>query len=230
VTTCHGSVTHTCLSQLQCVYNTKVGFKLTAAQDSSMTLLRRTTIRFFIFICAIFGLSWTFGLSWELPEFGKDTAIMISSRAKLAAAFSSRKQSSVDEVYGLLHLVTAESDEYQHVLTNNVELDPTKRISLNDYAPGNEDLDWTAEMERLNKEFPVVVFSKVCLRLRRAHILSPELMLPVTDVDRPFARVSLSRILRLPSILTLFNFQLFQESEKSPRILRATTPGQSYRS
>lgn len=88
---------------------------------------------------------------------------MISSRAKLAAAFSSRKQSSVDEVYGLLHLVTAESDEYQHVLTNNVELDPTKRISLNDYAPGNEDLDWTAEMERLNKEFPVVVFSKVCL-------------------------------------------------------------------
>ncbi|KAL9711510.1 hypothetical protein Ac2012v2_004580 [Leucoagaricus gongylophorus] len=163
MTTCHGSVTHTQLlklTQLQCVYNTKVGFKLTAAQDSSMTLLRRTTIRLFIFICAIFGLSWTFGLSWELPEFGKDTAIMISSRAKLAAAFSSRKQSSVDEVYGLLHLVTAESDEYQHVLTNNVELDPTKRISLNDYAPGNEDLDWTAEMERLNKEFPVVVFSK----------------------------------------------------------------------
>ena len=129
--------------------------------DSSMSLLRRS-IRLFIFICVIFGLSWTFCLSWELPEFRKDPAILTSSRAKLVAAFRSRKQSNVAEIYGLLHLVTADSDEYQHMLTNNVGLDPTEPISLNDYTIGNEDLNWTAEMERLDKEFPLVVFSKVC--------------------------------------------------------------------
>jgi len=136
---------------------------------------------------------WTFGLSWELPEFRKESAIFTSSRAKLTAAFRSRKQSNVAEIYGLLHLVTAESDDYQHVLTNNVELDPTKRINLNDYTTGNEDLNWTAEMERLDKEFPIVVFSKVCFQLGRAQIISisPELTSPTTDVNRPSARVSL---------------------------------------
>lgn len=129
--------------------------------DSSMSLLRRS-IRLLIFICVIFGLSWTFGLSWELSEFRKDPAILTSSRAKLAAAFRSRKQSNVAEIYGLLHLVTADSDEYQHMLTNNVGPDPTEPISLNGYTTGNEDLNWTAEVERLDKEFPLVVFSKVC--------------------------------------------------------------------
>ena len=36
----------------------------------------------------------------------------------------------------------------------------------------------------------------------------------VTDVDRPFARVSLSRILKLPSILTLFNFSVIPRKRK----------------
>ncbi|KAF5351705.1 hypothetical protein D9756_007656 [Leucocoprinus leucothites] len=125
-----------------------------------MSFPRRTSIRLFFLICALFGLSWTFGLSWELPESWKDTGILTSSRARIAAAFSARKQSNVDEIYGLLHLVTADSDENQHVLTNNVELDPTKRIGLNDYAAGNEEPDWSAEVERLDKEYPVVVFSK----------------------------------------------------------------------
>ncbi|KAJ3576781.1 hypothetical protein NP233_g195 [Leucocoprinus birnbaumii] len=134
-----------------------------------MALPRRTSVRFIILICVLLGLSWSFGLSWELPASWKDGDILSSSRAKLAAAFNARKQSKVDEIYGLLHLVTADSDEYQHVLTSNVELDPTKRISLNDYTAGNEDLDWSAEVKRLEQEFPVVVFSKTfCPYSKRA--------------------------------------------------------------
>lgn len=130
-----------------------------------MSLLRRTPVRLFILLCVLLALAWSFGLSWELPESWKDADIMTSSRARIAQAFSTKKV-NVDEIYGLLHLVTADSDEYQHVLTNNVELDPTKPVSLDVYAAGNKNLDWDVEVERLNAEYPVVVFSKVCFRQR----------------------------------------------------------------
>ncbi|KXN90948.1 Glutaredoxin-C4, chloroplastic [Leucoagaricus sp. SymC.cos] len=125
-----------------------------------MSFLRRTPVRLFIIVCVLLGLSWALGLSWELPETWKDTGILTSSRARIAEALKAKKQNTVDEIYGLLHLVAAESDEYQHVLNNKMQLDPTKPISLNDYTVGNEDLDWNAEAKRLDTEYPVIVFSK----------------------------------------------------------------------
>ncbi|KAF9444771.1 thioredoxin-like protein [Macrolepiota fuliginosa MF-IS2] len=124
-----------------------------------MSLLRRTSARLFVLFCVLLALAWSFGFSWELPESWKDTGIMTSSRARIAQAFSTKKV-SVDEIYGLLHLVTGDSDESQHVLTNKVELDPTKPITLDVYAAGSKNLNWDKEMKRLNTEFPVVVFSK----------------------------------------------------------------------
>jgi hypothetical protein len=124
-----------------------------------MSLLRRTSVRLIILVCVLLALSWTFGLSWELPESWKDTDIL--------STFSAKKHSDVDEIYGLLHLVTADSDESQHVLTNNVDLDPTQSLSLDHYTAGNNVQDWAAEVKRLDKEYPIVVFSKVCFHLRR---------------------------------------------------------------
>lgn len=161
-------MTATCYIKLLSTTNTAsilVPFTSRPCFKLLMSPLRRTSVRLIILVCALLGLSWTFGLSWELPESWKDSGILTSSRARIAAALSAKKQSNVDEIYGLLHLVTAESDEYQHVLTTNVELDPTKTLSLDDYAAGNKGLDWVAEVKRLDKEHPIVVFSKVCFRL-----------------------------------------------------------------
>ncbi len=127
-----------------------------------MSFFRRKPIRLFTLFCGLLALFLFLGPSWELPESWKDTDILTSSRAKLAQVLSTKKQVKVDEIYGLLHLVTADSEEYQHVLSNNAELDPTKPISLDVYAAGEKGLDWEAEMERLNAKHPVTVFSKVC--------------------------------------------------------------------
>lgn len=128
-----------------------------------MSFFRRP-VRVFALFCGLLALFLFFGPSWELSESWKDTGVLTSSRAKLAQVLGTKKkQVQVDEIYGLLHLVTADSEEYQHVLSDNAELDPTKPISLDVYAAGEKGLDWEAEMERLNAKHPVTVFSKVRL-------------------------------------------------------------------
>lgn len=129
-----------------------------------MSFLRRTPARLFLLVCVLLALAWSFGLSWELPGSWKDTGILSSSRARIAEALNAKKQAKVDEIYGLLYLVTADSDEYQHVLADQVELDPSKPISLDVYAAGNNIPDWNAEVESLNSKYPVIVFSKVRLQ------------------------------------------------------------------
>ncbi|KAJ3759457.1 hypothetical protein FB446DRAFT_634932 [Lentinula raphanica] len=73
--------------------------------------------------------------------------------------FSSKSnQPSVDEIYGLISLVTRDSEKSQRVLTAN-SVDPSKPVAMNAYA-ARRGMSWEKEMERLNEEYPVVVFSK----------------------------------------------------------------------
>jgi len=69
---------------------------------------------------------------------------------------SDRNKATVDEIYGLLHLVTSEGDP---ALSHAVDLDTSKPIQMSVYA-GGENVDWTATVEELQKKYPIVVFSK----------------------------------------------------------------------
>ncbi|KAJ3727061.1 hypothetical protein C8R42DRAFT_701254 [Lentinula raphanica] len=79
--------------------------------------------------------------------------------AMQSLGFSSKSnQPSVDEIYGLISLVTRDSEKSQRVLTAN-SVDPSKPVAMNAYA-ARRGMSWEKEMERLNEEYPVVVFSK----------------------------------------------------------------------
>jgi hypothetical protein len=66
----------------------------------------------------------------------------------------------VEEIYGLLHLVTSDVPETEHVLSGP-QLDPTQKLDLQVYAAGSE-LNWTKQANHIDKAHPIVVFSKVC--------------------------------------------------------------------
>lgn len=66
------------------------------------------------------------------------------------------KESEVGEVWGLLRMVT-QGD----VVLSDGELVHSKRISMKTYAGGEKGVQWVIEEERMKKETPVVVFSKV---------------------------------------------------------------------
>ena len=65
----------------------------------------------------------------------------------------------VEEIYGLLHLVTSDVPETEHVLSDP-QLDPTQKLDLQVYAAGSE-LNWTKQANHIDKAHPIVVFSKV---------------------------------------------------------------------
>ena len=79
------------------------------------------------------------------------------SRSKIVDYISSRPK--VDEIYGLIHLVTSGIEE-QDRLTEAADGDPTKPIDLSVYAEGRQ-IDWRKEVKRLDTKYPIVVFSKV---------------------------------------------------------------------
>ncbi|THU95503.1 thioredoxin-like protein [Dendrothele bispora CBS 962.96] len=105
--------------------------------------------------------------SWRLPAILRDSSSNLS-RANIVSLVKFKQQGpnnnqlsskKVDEIYGLIHLVTGGDEEHQHVLVNKGDFDPTEPVGMEVYAPG-EVMDWEEEMERLNDVFPVVVFSK----------------------------------------------------------------------
>ncbi|KAF8347711.1 thioredoxin-like protein [Amanita rubescens] len=86
------------------------------------------------------------------------------SRSKIVDYVSRPK---VDEVYGLIHLVTGGIEE-QDTLTEAADGDPTKPIDLSVYAEGRQ-IDWRKEVKRLDTKYPIVVFSKTyCPYSKRA--------------------------------------------------------------
>ena len=135
----------------------------TAGSCSGSPIRRR---RFFFFIVTLIAFIVIFGGPWELPPSLRDADLSSLSRANIVNLVKSKSNASstpkVDEIYGLLHLVTGDA-EHQHILSQAVDLDPTKPISLTIYAAGNRSIDWEKEVQDLNERHPVVVFSKVSL-------------------------------------------------------------------
>lgn len=128
---------------------------------------RRTLIRLLLLVFVVSAFIWTFGS--HLPESWKDTGILAYplSRANIL-----RAQKQTNELYGLLYLVTTDSEENQHILADRVDLDPSEPIALEVYAAGNKALDWTAKTEEINSKYPVIVFSKVRLRFKIGRVPS----------------------------------------------------------
>ncbi|KAF8636383.1 hypothetical protein AX17_003565 [Amanita inopinata Kibby_2008] len=79
-------------------------------------------------------------------------------RENIISYFGTSKP-DVDEIYGLLHLVTTDV-ERRYTLSNAVEINPTEPIDFSVYAGGRKWVDWKREVKRLNTNYPVVVFSK----------------------------------------------------------------------
>ncbi|KAF9478785.1 thioredoxin-like protein [Pholiota conissans] len=129
----------------------------------SKPIRRRRTTTFFLVLL----VGTLFFVPWELPSSFQDLDLSGISRSNVVQLMKSKKE-PVQEIYGLLHLVT-EDHEQEHVLSNAVHLDPTVPLDLSVYAAGDTTLDWQMEQDTINKEYPVIVFSKTyCPHSRRA--------------------------------------------------------------
>jgi hypothetical protein len=113
---------------------------------------RRRRIIFFSLL--IITIIFFFGAPWELSSALKEAGVVPTglSRANIVSLV---KPNKVDEIYGLLHFVTRND---QILLSTPTELDPSKPIDLGVYGSAKE--DWKKNVEVLNEEFPVIVFSK----------------------------------------------------------------------
>ena len=80
------------------------------------------------------------------------------SQSKIAG-YLSTSRTKVDEIYGLIHLVTG-GIEKQDTLAEAPDADPTKALDLSVYADGKP-IEWRSELKRLDTKYPIVVFSKV---------------------------------------------------------------------
>ncbi|KAJ8083858.1 hypothetical protein AAF712_000776 [Marasmius tenuissimus] len=129
-----------------------MGFASTTIRRRRFIILILCVVVFFLFVRG----------DWELPDVLKDAGMPIS-KGNFAQIMKGKLKASaqVDEIYGLIHLVTNDDDEHQHVLSQTPKLDPTKPVDMVLYAPGEEDeVDWAKEVDYLNTKYPVVVFSK----------------------------------------------------------------------
>jgi hypothetical protein len=124
-----------------------------SSPTSSLTTIRRR--RLVAWIVVVLLVIFCFGVPWELPTTLKDIDVFSINRGNIAQLGKPK----VDEIFGLLHLVTGD-EEHEHVLSHSVDLNPTKPINMNVYADGLT-VDWNKVKQDLNKQFPIVVFSKV---------------------------------------------------------------------
>lgn len=124
---------------------------------SSTSFIRRRRLLIFL-TCLVIGFLFI-GVPWEVPSSLKGAEGL--SRANAAhLANQTQSTANIDEIYGLLRIVTGDA-EYAHVLANAVELNPESPISFEVYAAGQKSLNWQKEVERINEEHPIIVFSKV---------------------------------------------------------------------
>ena len=128
------------------------------ARDSKGVGLPIRRRRITLLLSLIVGILFFLFVPWELPPALESLRFNSISRANVASLM---KNKQVDEIYGLLHLVTGDHEQ-EHVLSNAVELNPTEAIDLSFYAAGDTTLNWSKERDSIDKEYPLVVFSKVC--------------------------------------------------------------------
>ncbi|KAJ7502376.1 thioredoxin-like protein [Mycena galericulata] len=139
---------------------------------SGSTPIRRR--RFIVVIVALVGFIYFFGSPFHLPEALKEVSGTVS-RANIAHFVKSNSKTpvKVDEIFGLLHLVTGDS-EHEHILGHTESFDPTKPVDMAVYAAGSgkDDVDWNQRVRELNEQYPLVVFSKsYCPYSKRAKAL-----------------------------------------------------------
>ncbi|KAJ2930246.1 hypothetical protein H1R20_g6827, partial [Candolleomyces eurysporus] len=136
-------------------------------QGGTSSFRRRRVILYIALF--IFGLVLYYS-PWELPASVKESGLSGRlSRANIAQL--TKVQKEVDEIYGLLHLVTSDMPENEHILSST-ELDPTKPIDWSVYAAGEPKIDWVKEAARIDKVHPIIVFSKTyCPYSRKAKAL-----------------------------------------------------------
>ncbi|PFH51917.1 hypothetical protein AMATHDRAFT_2625 [Amanita thiersii Skay4041] len=120
--------------------------------SSSSPIRRSRGLLLIVFVIALFFL---FVPRHQLSSALQDTGI---SKEKLVNYFGSSKP-DVDEIYGLLHLVTGDVEK-QAILSSNPDIDPTKPVDFSVYAGGRRWMDWKEETRRIDANYPIVVFSK----------------------------------------------------------------------
>ncbi|KAG5722182.1 Glutaredoxin-C6 [Termitomyces sp. T112] len=120
--------------------------------------------RFFIFVALFVALLFFYGVPWELPTALKEIRFEALSRASIVYHTKS-ETSKVDEIYGLIYMVT---EDVERDLTRVGNIDPLEPLNMTVYA-GDESINWPKTVKKLNKKYPVVVFSKsYCPYSRRA--------------------------------------------------------------
>ncbi|KAG6873447.1 hypothetical protein C0995_015536 [Termitomyces sp. Mi166 len=124
--------------------------------------------RFFILVALLVALLFLYGVPWELPPSLKEAGFEALSRASIVYHAKSKSEASkVDEIYGLLYMVTEDVErDLTHI--DSEGLNPSEPLNMTIYA-ADESIDWSQAVKRLNKKYPVVVFSKsYCPYSRRA--------------------------------------------------------------
>ncbi|KAG6879660.1 hypothetical protein C0992_000102 [Termitomyces sp. T32_za158] len=121
--------------------------------------------RFFIFIALLATLLFCYGVPWELPLGLKEAGLEVLSRANIVYYAKPQPEASVDEIYGLIHMVT---EDVERDLTRIGDIDPSEPLNMTVYA-GDSPIDWLKTAKKLDSKYPVVVFSKsYCPYSRRA--------------------------------------------------------------
>lgn len=128
---------------------------VTTALASGGPIRRR---RLIIFLTILVGFLFFYGVPWSLPASLKDAGYEALSRANVAQLMKSNTSPpvKVDELFGLLHLVTSGGD-----LSTAANLDPSQPIDMTVYADGDARFDWGKEVRKINTNYPLIVFSKV---------------------------------------------------------------------
>ncbi|KAJ7665703.1 thioredoxin-like protein [Mycena rosella] len=143
--------------------------KRMAPVSGSSPIRRR---RFIVVLIALVGFIYFFGSPFQLPAALKDVSGISRANIVQLVKPKSKGAAKVHEIFGLLHLVTGDS-EHEHILGHTESFDPTKPVDMALYAAGaNEDMDWNERVRELNERYPLVVFSKsYCPYSRRAKAL-----------------------------------------------------------
>ncbi|KAJ7141227.1 thioredoxin-like protein [Mycena epipterygia] len=115
--------------------------------------------RLMVVVIALVVFIYFFGSPFQLPAALKDVTGI--SRANIVQLVKPKSKAivKVDEMFGLLNLVTGDS-EHEHILGHTESFDPTKPVDMALYAAGKDDLDWNERVQDLNERYPLVVFSK----------------------------------------------------------------------
>jgi len=116
-------------------------------------------------LCALLLLvvGFVYFVPWDIPTMQRGNL----TRANFLSLVKNKKV-DVGEIYGLLHLVTGDAN--QDDVLNNPQLDPTSPLKLSFYAPQLSESDWAREKVSIDKQHPVVVFSKVRILHSTMHL------------------------------------------------------------